>query len=242
MNFRSKVNIAIILAGGVGQRIGADIPKQFLNVHGTPIIVYTISAFQNHPEIDKIAVVCVKGWEDEVEGYREKYGLTKLCRIIRGGDTSMESIAKGVFGVKDLCEEENDVLIIHDSVRPLIDAETISDCIAVCERHGNGCASLPLQETIVRTKDRISGNVNIDRSEIMRVQTPQAYRYDLISKLYQRAMEEGITESVYTNTLLLELGGTVYFSKGSAINFKITTIDDLELLRAFHEYLPKPRM
>mgnify|MGYP003312178055 CR=1 FL=1 len=88
--------------------------------------MYTISAFQNHPEIDKIAVVCVKGWEDEVEGYREKYGLTKLCRIIRGGDTSMKSIAKGVFGVKDLCEGENNVLIIHDSVRPLIDAETIS--------------------------------------------------------------------------------------------------------------------
>lgn len=230
------MTIAIILAGGTGQRVGVDIPKQFLEVDGKPIIVYTLSAFQNHTEIDKIVVVCVKDWEDEVLHYKEAYGLSKISKIIAGGNNSMESIRNGVFGIEDICDSD-DIAIIHDAVRPLISHEVISDCIRVCKENGNGCASIPLQETIVRTEDQISGNINIDRSKIMRVQTPQAYRYDTLLDLYKRATEIGITESIYANTLLLELGGSVFFSKGSYINMKITTSDDIGLFRTLLKYI-----
>lgn len=230
------MNTALILAGGIGQRVGKDIPKQFLEVNGTPIIVYTLSVFQNHNDIDQIAVVCVKGWEDEIRKYIDVYKLNKIVRIIPGGSTSMESIMNGVFGISDIVSPEDNI-IIHDSVRPLIDKHTVSDCISVCNEHGNGCASIPMQETIVKTEDRISGNINIDRSNIMRVQTPQAYRYDLLKKLYEEAKRQGITDSVYTNTLMLELGYTIFFSKGSPLNLKITTADDIDLFDVILKYL-----
>ena len=230
-----KMNTAIILAGGTGQRVGGDIPKQFLTVDDVPIIAYTLSAFQNNHDIDQIVVVCVKDWENEVLRYRDEYGISKLIRVIPGGSNSMGSISNGVMGISDIMDDD-DIAIIHDSVRPLITSEIISDCIRVAEINGNGCASIPMQETIVKTENRICGNINIDRSNIMRVQTPQAYRYGLLKGLYTRASEMGITDSVYTNTLMLELGGTVYFSKGSTINIKITTPDDLKLFKSLLDH------
>ena len=230
-----KMNTAIILAGGTGQRVGGDIPKQFLTVDDVPILAYTLSAFQNNHDIDQIVVVCVKDWENEVLRYRDEYGISKLIRVIPGGSNSMGSISNGVMGISDIMDDD-DIAIIHDSVRPLITSEIISDCIRVAEINGNGCASIPMQETIVKTENRICGNINIDRSNIMRVQTPQAYRYGLLKRLYTRASEMGITDSVYTNTLMLELGGTVYFSKGSTINIKITTPDDLKLFKSLLDH------
>lgn len=230
-----KMNTAIILAGGTGQRVGGDIPKQFLTVDDVPILAYTLSAFQNNHDIDQIVVVCVKDWENEVLRYRDEYGISKLIRVIPGGSNSMGSISNGVMGISDIMDDD-DIAIIHDSVRPLITSEIISDCIRVAEIDGNGCASIPMQETIVKTENRICGNINIDRSNIMRVQTPQAYRYGLLKRLYTRASEMGITDSVYTNTLMLELGGTVYFSKGSTINIKITTPDDLKLFKSLLDH------
>ena len=230
-----KMNTAIILAGGTGQRVGGDIPKQFLTVDNVPILAYTLSAFQNNHDIDQIVVVCVKDWENEVLRYRDEYGISKLIRVIPGGSNSMGSISNGVMGISDIMDDD-DIAIIHDSVRPLITSEIISDCIRVAEINGNGCASIPMQETIVKTENRICGNINIDRSNIMRVQTPQAYRYGLLKGLYTRASEMGITDSVYTNTLMLELGGTVYFSKGSTINIKITTPDDLKLFKSLLDH------
>lgn len=230
-----KMNTAIILAGGTGQRVGGDIPKQFLTVDDVPILAYTLSAFQNNHDINQIVVVCVKDWENEVLRYRDEYGISKLIRVIPGGSNSMGSISNGVMGISDIMDDD-DIAIIHDSVRPLITSEIISDCIRVAEINGNGCASIPMQETIVKTENRICGNINIDRSNIMRVQTPQAYRYGLLKGLYIRASEMGITDSVYTNTLMLELGGTVYFSKGSTINIKITTPDDLKLFKSLLDH------
>ena len=229
------MNTALILAGGVGKRLGKDIPKQFLKVNGKPILAYTAQVFQNHDEIDRIVIVCVSGWEDEVENIKTTYGLDKIIRIIPGGDNCMQSISNGIFGIEDITSPD-DIVIIHDSVRPLICKEIISDCIAVCKKHGNGCASIPVQETIVRTDDRISGNTNIDRSNVMRVQTPQAYRYDLVSKLYKDAYEAGIEDSVYTNTLMLHFGHPIYFARGSVFNLKITMVNDIDLFSIVLDY------
>ena len=143
----------------------------------------------------------------------------------------MESIAKGIRGISDYMGDD-DIVIIHDGVRPLISEDIITDCIAVCREHGNGCASIRMQETIVRTEDGKSGNVNIDRSDVMRVQTPQAYRYADALGMYDEAERRGIRDSIYANTLLLELGGTVYFAKGSTFNLKITTAEDIDHFEA----------
>ncbi len=234
------MNTAIILAGGVGKRIGNDIPKQFLEVDGEPILAYTIQAFQDHEMIDRIVVVCVSGWEDKVRDIKERYGLSKICCIKPGGKNSMESISNGIFGIESTSSPD-DIVIIHDSVRPLVDEETITDCIEVCKKYGNGCASVPIQETIVKTEDHISSNVNIDRSEIMRVQTPQAYRYDIVNKLYKDAYEMGIHDSTYTNTLMMQLGHPIYLSKGSVVNIKITVIDDINLFNILLNYFVSKR-
>ncbi len=234
------MNTAIILAGGVGKRIGNDIPKQFLEVDGEPILAYTIQAFQDHEMIDRIVVVCVSGWEDKVRDIKERYGLSKICCIKPGGKNSMESISNGIFGIEST-SSPNDIVIIHDSVRPLVDEETITDCIEVCKKYGNGCASVPIQETIVKTEDHISSNANIDRSDIMRVQTPQAYRYDIVNKLYKDAYEMGIRDSTYTNTLMMQLGHPIYLSKGSVVNIKITVIDDINLFNILLDYFVSKR-
>ena len=210
------------------------IPKQFITVNTVPILVYTLSFFETNPLIDRIVVVCVDGWEKEVERYRTDYQIKKIYRIIPGGSSGMESITNGIRGISDYMGPD-DIVVIHDGVRPLISDEIIDDCIRVCKKHGNGCASIPMHETIVKTKDGICGNINIDRSDVMRVQTPQAYRYKDILDMYNEAEDRGITNSIYANTLLLELGGTVYFSKGSSFNLKNTTTEDIDHFEAILE-------
>lgn len=229
------MNTAIILAGGMGTRIGTRTPKQFLEINDVPIIVYTLSVFQKHKDIDKIVVVCLKDWEKKILKFKTEYNITKLERVISGGKNSMESISNGISGIADMMNRD-DIVVIHDSVRPLISFDIITDCLKICKKYGNGCAMIDLQETIVKTKDHISGNININRSDVKRVQTPQAYNYGLVNDLYNEAHQLGITESIYTNTLLLELGGTIYFSKGSEMNLKITTPKDLDIFRILLEF------
>ena len=225
---------ALLLAGGIGSRVGDIIPKQFICINDVPIIVYTMYAFQQNSNIDNIAVVCLEGWESKLKEYAEKFKITKLKTIIKGGKNSQESISNGILGLRNISKPD-DIVVIHDSVRPVINKELIDDCIYICKQYGNGCASIPLQETIVRTEDKIGGNINIDRSKIMRVQTPQAYRYELVQDIYETAIKNKIENSVYTNTLAIELGHTIYFSKGSIFNVKVTTPEDLELMRMFLE-------
>ena len=225
---------ALLLAGGVGSRIGDPIPKQFLQINGIPVIAYTMYAFQKNKNVDDIVVICLEGWEKKVEQYSKDYNITKLKKVVKGGKNTQESISNGVFSIKDSISPD-DIVIVHDSVRPMLNDDVINDCIKVCSKHGSGCASIPLQETMIRTEDRISGNIDIDRSKIMRVQTPQAYRYGFILDIYERAKEQSITDSIYTNTLAIQLGHSIYFSKGSIFNVKITTPEDLELMKMFLE-------
>ena len=133
--------------------------------------------------------------------------------------------------LKDVCSE-SDVIMVHDAIRPFITAEVISDGIKKCMEKGSGLSAVRCQETIVRTDDGISGSENIARTEIMRVQTPQAYRYGKALWAYEEARRQGITGEVYINTLMLRLGEKLYFSKGTEKNVKVTTIDDLEVFKA----------
>lgn len=225
------MNIALILAGGHGSRTAQDIPKQFMNVYEKPLIIYTLENFERHPDIDGIAVVCIDGWHEVLKAYARQYGITKLKWVVAGGNDGQESTQRGIEALKESCDAE-DVILVHDAVRPFLPKEVITDAIVKCKQKGSGLSAVRCQETIVRTDDGISGQEGIARTEIMRVQTPQAYKFGKALWAYEEAGRRGINGEVYINTLMLRLGEIVYFSYGSEKNIKITTIDDLELFKA----------
>lgn len=227
------MNVALILAGGSGSRTEQSVPKQFLSIYEKPIIIYTLEAFQNHPLIDAIIVSCIDGWQDVLSGYAGAYGITKLKWIIEGGENGQASARKALLALEPHCKED-DIVVIHDAVRPLISADIIEDCILKAKEYGSGLSAVRCQETIMRTEDGMSGEDGIDRNDIMRVQTPQAYRYGKALAAHKEALEKGIVNAVYTNTLMLELGAKLHFSKGSNKNIKITTLEDIDIFKALY--------
>ncbi|MCD7790134.1 MAG: 2-C-methyl-D-erythritol 4-phosphate cytidylyltransferase [Bacteroides thetaiotaomicron] len=228
------MNIAVIIAGGSGHRMGQDIPKQFINVYDKPVIIYTLEGFQRHPQIDAIEVVCIDGWHDVLWAYAKQFNITKLRWVISGGETGQESIRNGVFNLEDKCNPD-DIVIIHDGIRPLVEEAVLTDVIVKCQQYGNAVTSMPYNEQIFVVDDGISTTKYIPRETLRRVSTPQAYRFDLIDNGYHRAFEEkiGIYGSSYANTMMVELGERLYFAAGSDKNIKLTTKDDLEMFKAY---------
>lgn len=227
-------NIALVVAAGKGQRTRQDIPKQFINVYDKPIIIYTLENFQKHPDIDSIIVSCLDGWHDILRAYAKQYGITKLADIVMGGNTVQESYRNGVFALKGKARD-NDIVVLHDGIRPMIDEDVLSDVIVTCRKYGNGVSSLPYNEQIFRKKDEISTEEYINRDTLRRVQTPQAYRYGKLLWAYEKAFREeiGIYGPAYANTMMVDLGETLYFASGSERNIKITTAEDIEIFKAF---------
>ena len=228
------MNVALIIAGGVGSRMHQEIPKQFINVYDKPVLVYTMEAFQRHPMIDVIEVVCLDGWHDILWAYAKQYGITKLKWVVSGGKTGQESIRNGVYFLEDKCSPE-DIVIVHDGIRPLVDDTVLSDVIIKCEHYGNAVTAMPYNEQIFVADDEISTVKYIPRETLRRVSTPQAYQYGLLDEKYHEAFEKeiGIYGSSYTNTMMVELGVRLYFAAGSDKNIKLTTTDDLELFKAY---------
>lgn len=225
------MNIAVITAGGHGSRTEQDIPKQFMGVYEKPLLIYTLENFQNHPEIDGIIVICLEGWQEVLRVYARQYHITKLNWIVSGGSDGQESIKNGIDVLKGICEED-DIILIHDGVRPFLPKEVITDAIVKTRKYGSGVSAIRCQETIVQTSDGVEGTGNIERSEVMRVQTPQACLFGKARWAYEEAEKRGIHGEVALNTLLLHLGEHVFFSFGSEKNIKITTVDDLDLFKA----------
>lgn len=231
---RPLVITAVIIAGGSGRRMGQDIPKQFINVYDKPILIYTLEGFQNHPDIDAIEVVCLEGWQDLVWAYAKQFNIDKLKWVTPGGSTGQESIRNGVYNLEGKCVKD-DIIIIHDGIRPLVDSFVLSDVIAVCRKHGNAVTAMPYNEQIFVADDDSSTTRYIPRETIRRVSTPQAYIFDELDAAYHTAFEKkiGIFGSAYTNTMMVDLGKRLYFAAGSDKNIKLTTKDDLELFKAY---------
>ncbi len=225
------MNIAILIAGGSGQRMKQDIPKQFLNVEDKPVIVYTMEAFQKHPNIDKIIVVCIEGWNEILKAYAKQFNITKLIAIVNGGNCGQESIKNGLMKAKEICEND-DIVLIHDAIRPMVTEEIISDNIAKCTLYGNAITSIPCAEAMLLTEDGTEATSQIDRKKLKRTQTPQAFKLSDILSAHEEAEKKGITNSVASCTLYIELGRKVYFSAGSEKNIKLTTPDDIEIFKA----------
>lgn len=228
------MNIALIIAGGSGHRMGQDIPKQFLTINDKPIIIYTLENFENNPNVDEILVVCIDGWHDVLKAFARQFNITKLKYVVSGGASAQESIRNGVNALHGKYGDDTCV-IIHDGIRPLVDESVLNDVIETCLKYGNGVTSLPYNEQIFVINDEKTTKKYIPRETLRRVSTPQAYKLGKLYSSYEKAFSEniGIGGSSYVNTMMVELGETLYFAKGSDKNIKLTTKDDFNIFRAY---------
>lgn len=213
--------------------MGQDIPKQFMHVDDCPIIVHTLLAFERHPDIHGIAVVCLDGWQTVLRSYANQFSVTKLKWIFKGGDSGMESIHNGIYGLREEGCQGEDLVLIHDAVRPLLSQDIISSNIAICQKYGYAITGIRCREAILESEDGFSTTKSIPRDKLIRTQTPQTFRLRNIIKAHEEAAVRGIENSVASCTLMAELGGReMHIVPGSEKNIKVTTVEDLEILKA----------
>lgn len=228
------MNVAVILAGGVGSRLGAGKPKQFVEVLGKPVLAYTIEAFQNHSQVDAIEVVCVKSHMDYLKDMVSKYAFNKVKWITEGGDTFQASVLNGISNLADKCKSD-DIVLVHFGASPFIEADIISDAIKVCKDKGNAISTTPFYVLSGIKDNEQQSSKWIDRDSIACMSSPHAFRYEFIRDMYKEAIRTGVINEVepHTTTLMYKMGKTIYFSKGSQANIKITTKEDLDLFEGY---------
>ena len=235
------MNVAVILAGGVGSRLGANIPKQFIEVLGKPVLAYTINAFEQHPEIEAVLVVCVKPYIDYMWEIKDKYGLSKLRWVTEGGATFQGSVLNGIRYLEDkICKD--DIVLVHFGASPFITGDIITDAIRVCKEKGNAISTTDYY--LLSGKKKSTASVTdpnnyseeyIERETIAIMNSPHAFKYGFIADLYKEAIETGIIDIVepHTTTLMYAMGRKIYFSYGSQNNIKITRKEDLDLFEGY---------
>lgn len=228
------MNIGVILAGGTGTRIGADVPKQFIEIMGKPILAYTLEVFQGNKNIDAIEVVCHKEWVKEVERIVEIYKITKVRWLAIGGSTFQESTMNGVFHLKDQIYPE-DIVVLSFGVSPLITDEVIDDSIRVCKEHGNAIASEDMILCTCIKDDEYSTTQNLIRENIKGFSSPWTFQYGELCEVYETAVDQGILNKLepHTTSLYLALGKRLWFSKTISTNIKITTREDLDIFEGY---------
>lgn len=223
----------ILLAGGVGNRLGAGIPKQFVDVLGKPVIAYTMQKYQEHSEIDGIELVCVDGFQEQLSKIAEDNHITKVIKIVKGGSEYERSIMNGVEGLKGIAKPD-DVIIIHWAASPFVTDEIISDNIRVCKEKGNAMSACPAY-LLYGTNDGEQSNQNINRDTMKILAAPQSFLYKNIVSIYEEVEKRNLFESVeaHTTAFMSELGIPIYFSKGSQTNIKITTKEDIDMFTGY---------
>ncbi|EHJ02134.1 2-C-methyl-D-erythritol 4-phosphate cytidylyltransferase [Clostridium sp. DL-VIII] len=226
------MNIGIILAGGIGSRMGlVDQPKQFIDVYGKPILIHTLEAFDMHSEIDAVAVVCLPEWQEDVRIWLRRYEINKVKWLIDAGKTRQESIYNGLKAIRaDVADE--DIVVIHDSARPLISNRIISDNIAGAKEYKAVDTVIPASDTIVKSLDGEKIHSVPLRKELYMGQTPQSFEYKLIMETHKYAQENVIIDATDDCQLVLKREIPVQLVQGDKLNFKITTMEDLVLLKA----------
>ena len=227
------MNIAVIFAGGSGQRMRSrDIPKQFLEMHQKPIIVYTLELFDKHELIDAIVVACKEDWIDYLQELVYKYRLDKVAKIVPGGATGQMSIYNGLRAAEEVADGEKSVVLIHDGVRPLINEQTITDNIASVQKHGSAITTAVVKETILVVDDNEFIEQVPDRSKSRVAKAPQSFWLDEILSAHMRAQEEGQDNFIDSCTMMKYYGHSLYLVDGPYENIKITTPDDFYTMRA----------
>lgn len=227
------MNVAVLLAGGVDPTFKMDIPKQFVNVYNRPVIVYTMEIFQHHPEIDAIMVACIPGWENMVNAYAKQFNISKLRWVIQGGKCGQETSKLAVDKLMEFCRED-DIIVIHDAIRPMVSDEIISDSIYTCRKKGMGVAAVTSMDNVMMTDDGMTGKLSISRYSFRRIQTPQTYLLGALKDAHEEAVHRNVRDENDTNNMISRLGRNVSFSKGSDTNLKINTVEDVAMFKALY--------
>lgn len=225
------MTIALLTAAGQGTRMGQDIPKQFLHIHDKPVIIYTMERFQRNPQIDAIIVITLPHWIDFVWSYAKQFGITKLKWVVEGGASGQESITNGLKTLAAECDVDS-IVMIHDGNRPMVDNDIISDSISVFQQYGSAVAAIPCTEAVFVSNNGLQSDHTIPREELFRTQTPHTYSLQDALWAYDQARLRGITNATAICTVMNKLGKTIFFSKGSEKNIKLTTLDDVEIFKA----------
>lgn len=220
----------VILAGGIGSRMESDIPKQFIEVEGKPIIIHTMENFIRNPRVDRLLVVCEEHWIGHMEKLLERFGI-KDVDVIPGGSVSHDSIRNGVFHLEKYLSKD-DYVIIHDAARPVIPQFLIDDLIDVAMEHGNACSTLPFYEPVMISEDGVSAIKEISRNNLKRTGAPQMFRYDILFDSYKKAEKDDLHDFVYANLVVAHYGHEIYFSRNSAMNIKVTYPEDIALFES----------
>lgn len=224
-------NIAVIFAGGTGKRMNTKSkPKQFLELHNKPILVYTLEEFNNHPEIDGIILVVLEEWIDYCKELAERFRLNKVKAVIPGGDSAMHSQRNGLLEAAKIYDEDS-VVLIHDGVRPLIDEDTISDNIEMVKKKGSAITVTPAIETITIKNETGEIGQIIERARVEMARAPQSFYLGEIIKAHRMADEEGL-DFIDSASLMQHFGHSLYTVEGSPENIKITTPNDFYTFRA----------
>lgn len=236
------MNIALLTAGGTGNRMGQDIPKQFMTVDNQPVIIYTLQAFQYHQEIDAIAVVCLPGWNVVLQAYANQYSITKLRWVFDGGDSNQESIYNGINGLKDSGCSDDDIILVHDGVRPLVSQEIITENIEICKKYGYAVTGLLCKEAIMEKVNDNVTDIDIPRERLVRTQTPHTYTLRNLLEAHKVAKEKGIVNTVASCTLMALTGiKQQHLVEGSEKNgLKLTRPQDVEIFKAMIQSEPEP--
>lgn len=238
------MNIALLTAAGSGTRMGQDIPKQFMNIDDCPVIIYTMQAFQHHPEVDAIAVVCLEGWEVFLKAYANQYGITKLKYIFPGGDSNFLSIRNGLLGLRQSGVADEDIVIIQDGVRPLVSEDIISRNIATCRKYGYAVTGLLCKEVIMEyhAADNSMSYMPIPRERLVRTQTPHTYRLGTILAAQEEALQRNIGDTAASCQLVAQIGiNDQHLVVGSEKNgLKLTNVEDIELFKALKHVSKAP--
>lgn len=228
------MNVVLMLAGGVGARMGASIPKQFIEIQGKPIIAHTLEILEKNQNIDAVEIACVHGYEDLLKQIIAKYGISKVRWICEGGPTFSLSVYNGLKNLRDKLSPD-DLVMIHMSVAPFIGDDIIDDAIKVAKEKGNSISENPCYLCMGSHDTDEYSTKSVLRETITGLNTPQTFHFGEIIGLYDRAEEEGVLETLepHTTSVYYYYGKPLYFSKGSQLNIKITNQDDLDLFEAF---------
>ena len=226
--------VAILLAGGVGQRMGASVPKQFLEVNGKPIVCYPLEIMEKHAQIDAVEIVCVESFIDNMWEIVTQHGFKKVKWITPGGGTCQESTWNGLKNLKGKIAEDA-IVLIHMSSYPLANADIMTGCIESAVKNGNGCTARPILYSVYFTDDQKTTMEQIDRDKLMLCTVPYAFKFGECSELYDKAFAEdkGVKGNVFTNTLYCDYGKRIYFTRDSGTNMKVTTPEDIQLMEAY---------
>ena len=226
-NRRIFMNTAIILAGGVGSRMGVDRPKQFLMVQDKPIISYCLDIFQNHDEIDSVVVVVSEQWQDFVEEYAAKYGVTKIKGYAPAGKSRQHSIYNGLKCIDEKVPD-TDIVIVHDAARPLVSDQIISDCIKGATDYDGAMPVISVKDTVYQSKDGEEIGCLLKRSELFAGQAPESFKFRKYFDIHNQVTDEEIGATAGSSEIAYRHGMEIRMVKGSERNLKITTIEDLE--------------